>query len=58
MCKRRVAGDQRGAFTIATDSPENAHASARRFELLLKIGALEEAQLEANRRGQEAGFVP
>jgi hypothetical protein len=29
------------------------------FELLLRIGAVEEAQLgEANRRGHEASFMP
>jgi adenosine deaminase len=46
-------------FTIATDGPEMMRTHLRdEFELLLRIGALEESQLsEANRRGHEASFV-
>jgi adenosine deaminase len=47
-------------FTIATDGPEMMRTHLRdEFELLLRIGALEEQELaEANRRGHEASFVP
>jgi adenosine deaminase len=47
------------AFTIATDGPEMMRTHLRaEFELLLKIRAVDEAQLgEANRRGHEASFV-
>jgi adenosine deaminase len=47
------------AFTIATDGPEMMRTHLRdEFELLLKIGAVDEEQLgEANRRGHEASFV-
>jgi adenosine deaminase len=47
-------------FTIATDGPEMMRTHLRdEFELLLKIGALDEDRLsEANRRGHEATFVP
>jgi adenosine deaminase len=47
-------------FTIATDGPEMMRTHLRdEFELLLRIGAVDEAQLgEANRRGHEASFVP
>jgi adenosine deaminase len=47
------------AFTIATDGPEMMHTHLRdEFELLLRIGALDEAELaEANRRGHDASFV-
>jgi adenosine deaminase len=46
-------------FTIATDGPEMMRTHLRdEFELLLKIGAVDEEQLgEANRRGHEASFV-
>jgi adenosine deaminase len=46
-------------FTIATDGPEMMRTHLRdEFELLLKIGAVDEAQLgDANRRGHEASFV-
>jgi adenosine deaminase len=46
-------------FTIATDGPEMMRTHLRdEFELLLRIGAVDEAQLsEANRRGHEASFV-
>jgi adenosine deaminase len=48
------------AFTIATDGPEMMRTHLRdEFELLLRIGALDEQRLaEANRRGHEATFVP
>jgi adenosine deaminase len=47
-------------FTIATDGPEMMRTHLRdEFELLLRIAALDEAQLgAANRRGHEASFVP
>jgi adenosine deaminase len=47
------------AFTIATDGPEMMRTHLRdEFELLHRIGALDEAELaEANRRGHEASFV-
>jgi adenosine deaminase len=46
-------------FTIATDGPEMMRTHLRdEFELLLRVGAVEESQLsEANRRGHEASFV-
>jgi adenosine deaminase len=46
-------------FTIATDGPEMMRTHLRdEFELLLRIGAVDEEQLgEANRRGHEASFV-
>jgi adenosine deaminase len=46
-------------FTIATDGPEMMRTHLRdEFELLLKIGALDEDRLsEANRRGHEATFI-
>jgi adenosine deaminase len=47
------------AFTIATDGPEMMRTHLRdEFELLKRIGALDEAELgEANRRGHDASFV-
>ena len=47
-------------FTIATDGPEMMRTHLRdEFELLLRVGALDESQVgEANRRGHEASFVP
>ena len=50
----------RRPFTIATDGPEMMRTHLRdEFELLLRIGALDENELaEANRRGHEASFVP
>jgi adenosine deaminase len=47
-------------FSIATDGPEMMRTHLRdEFELLLRIGALDELQLsEANRRGHDASFVP
>jgi adenosine deaminase len=46
-------------FTIATDGPEMMRTHLRdEFELLLRIGALEEGELgEANRRGHERSFI-
>ena len=46
-------------FTIATDGPEMMRTHLRdEFELLLRIGALDEEELrEANGRGHEASFV-
>jgi adenosine deaminase len=46
-------------FTIATDGPEMMRTHLRdEFELLLRIGALEEPELaEANARGHEVSFV-
>jgi adenosine deaminase len=47
------------AFTIATDGPEMMRTHLRdEFDLLLRIGALDDAELaDANRRGHEASFV-
>ena len=47
------------AFTIATDGPEMMRTHLRdEFELLQRIGALDEAELRAaNTRGHEASFV-
>jgi adenosine deaminase len=46
-------------FTIATDGPEMMRTHLRdELDLLLRIGAMDEAELEeANRRGHEASFV-
>ena len=46
-------------FTIATDGPEMMRTHLRdEFELLLRIGALDEGELaSANRRGHEVSFV-
>src|SRR5437773_827149 len=46
-------------FTIATDGPEMMRTHLRdEFELLTRIGALDERELEAaNRRGHDASFV-
>jgi adenosine deaminase len=46
-------------FTIAPDRPEMMRTHLRdEFELLLRIGAVDESELgEANRRGHEASFV-
>jgi adenosine deaminase len=46
-------------FTIATDGPEMMRTHLRdEFELLLRIGAIDESQLrEANERGHKASFV-
>jgi adenosine deaminase len=55
----RALAEHEVQFTIATDGPEMMRTHLRdEFELLLKIGAVDEAQLgEANRRGHEASFV-
>ena len=46
-------------FTIATDGPEMMRTHLRdEFDLLLRIGALDEHELEqANRRGHDASFL-
>jgi adenosine deaminase len=46
-------------FTIATDGPEMMRTHLRdEFDLLLRIGALDERELEAaNRRGHDVTFV-
>jgi adenosine deaminase len=46
-------------FTIATDGPEMMRTHLRdEFDLLLRIGALDEDELQAaNRRGHEASFL-
>ena len=46
-------------FTIATDGPEMMRTHLRdEFELLLRIGALDEAEARAaNERGHEASFI-
>ncbi len=46
-------------FTIATDGPEMMRTHLRdEFELLLRIGALDEAEAQAaNARGHQASFV-
>jgi adenosine deaminase len=46
-------------FTIATDGPEMMRTHLRdEFELLLRIGALDDSELAlANRRGHEASFL-
>ena len=56
----RTFSEQGVAFTIATDGPEMMRTHLRdEFELLLRIGAVDEDQLsEANRRGHERSFVP
>jgi adenosine deaminase len=56
----RAFTDHEVPFTIATDGPEMMRTHLRdEFELLLRIGALDEERLsEANRRGHEVSFVP
>jgi adenosine deaminase len=56
----RAFTDHGVPFSIATDGPEMMRTHLRdEFELLLRIGALDELQLsEANRRGHDASFVP
>jgi adenosine deaminase len=56
----RAFSDHGVPFTIATDGPEMMRTHLRdEFELLLRIGALDEDELgEANRRGHAASFVP
>ena len=55
----RTFADNGVAFTIATDGPEMMRTHLRdEFELLLRIGALEEPEIrEANARAHEAAFV-
>jgi adenosine deaminase len=55
----RAFVENRVAFTIATDGPEMMRTHLRdEFELLLRIGALDEDELaEANARGHDASFV-
>jgi adenosine deaminase len=55
----RAFAEHEVRFTIATDGPEMMRTHLRdEFELLLRIGALDESQLaEANRRGHEVSFV-
>ena len=55
----RAFSEHEVPFTIATDGPEMMRTHLRdEFELLLRIGAVDEAQLsEANRRGHDASFV-
>ncbi|HET8651031.1 MAG TPA: hypothetical protein VFM13_00495 [Gaiellaceae bacterium] len=56
----RTFSENEVPFTIATDGPEMMRTHLRdEFELLLRIGALDEDRLsEANRRGHEATFMP
>ena len=56
----RAFADAKVPFTIATDGPEMMRTHLRdEFELLLRIGALEEKELsEANARGHAVSFVP
>jgi adenosine deaminase len=56
----RAFNEHEVPFTIATDGPEMMRTHLRdEFELLLRIGALDEERLsEANRRGHEVSFVP
>src|SRR3954451_21134033 len=55
----RAFVEHRVQFTIATDGPEMMRTHLRdEFELLLRIGALDEAELRAaNERGHQAAFV-
>ncbi|HEX2292383.1 MAG TPA: hypothetical protein VHH55_03665 [Gaiellaceae bacterium] len=55
----RAFSDHEVQFTIATDGPEMMRTHLRdEFELLLRIGALDEAGLAAaNRRGHDASFL-
>ncbi|MFN0155627.1 MAG: adenosine deaminase [Gaiella sp.] len=47
-------------FTVATDGPEMMRTHLRdEFELLVRVGALDEAELaQANARGHAASFIP
>jgi adenosine deaminase len=56
----RAFNEHNVQFTIATDGPEMMRTHLRdEFELLLRISALDESQVsEANRRGQDASFLP
>ena len=55
----RAFADNNVLFTIATDGPEMMRTPLRdEFELLLRVGALDERELRAaNARGHEAAFV-
>src|SRR5215217_1271699 len=55
----RVFADNGVAFTIATDGPEMMRTHLRdEFELLLRVGALDEDELRAaNERGHATSFV-
>jgi adenosine deaminase len=55
----RAFVDNGVAFTIATDGPEMMRTHLRdEFELLQRIGALDEGELRAaNERGHEASFI-
>jgi adenosine deaminase len=55
----RAFVDHAVPFTIATDGPEMMRTHLRdEFELLLRIGALDETEAQtANRRGHESSFV-
>src|ERR671936_1716426 len=55
----RAFVDHGVVFTIATDGPEMMRTHLRdEFELLLRIGALDEDELaEANRHGHESSFI-
>ena len=55
----RAFAEAEVSFTIATDGPEMMRTHLRdEFELLVRIGALDEDELEAaNRRGHEVSFV-
>ncbi len=55
----RAFTEHKVPFTIATDGPEMMRTHLRdEFELLLRIGALDESQVsDANRRGHEASFI-
>jgi adenosine deaminase len=56
----RAFADAEVPFTIATDGPEMMRTHLRdEFELLLRIGAIDEAGLtEANDRGHAHSFTP
>ena len=55
----RAFADNGVAFTIATDGPEMMRTHLRdEFELLLRVGALDEEALRAaNSRAHEAAFI-
>jgi adenosine deaminase len=55
----RAFADAEVPFTIATDGPEMMRTHLRdEFELLVRVGALDEAELEAaNQRGHDVSFV-
>jgi adenosine deaminase len=55
----RSFADNNVLFTIATDGPEMMRTHLRdEFELLLRVGALDERELRAaNQRGHDVAFV-